>query len=151
MSKENRSGGTGHCNPDPAVSFNNLKDVVDRLRSPGGCPWDREQTPMSIRQYLLEEAHELVEAIESGDPGHLCEELGDVMFQVLFLSRMAQEYGWFEVTEVMDRIAEKLVRRHPTSLATQGLTTPPPWKEAGSSLKPLRKGKHANRWGKASP
>ncbi len=89
--------------------------VMDRLRSPGGCPWDAAQSHGSLVPYLLEEAHEAVEALESGDRQHMAEELGDVLLQVLFHARLAEEHEEepFGVDEVAARLVEKLVRRHP--------------------------------------
>ncbi|MDN5768702.1 MAG: MazG family protein [Humibacillus sp.] len=89
--------------------------VMDRLRSPGGCPWDAEQTAQSLVPYLLEETHEAIEAIESGDHDHLREELGDLLLQVAFQSRVAQEHESepFGIDEVAGGLVEKLVRRHP--------------------------------------
>lgn len=90
-------------------------DVMDRLYSPGGCPWDRQQTHESLVRYLLEESHELAEAIETGDRENLREELGDVLFQVLFHARIASEDpdGPFTIEDVARDLADKLVRRHP--------------------------------------
>ncbi|MDQ7007726.1 MAG: nucleoside triphosphate pyrophosphohydrolase [Acidobacteriota bacterium] len=90
-----------------------LLDIMARLRSPGGCPWDREQTPASLRTYLLEEAFETAEAIDSGDWEHLREELGDLLLQVVFLARIAEEEGHFAFPDVVRTIADKLLRRHP--------------------------------------
>ncbi|MDV6011496.1 MazG family protein [Haloechinothrix sp. LS1_15] len=89
--------------------------VMDRLRSPGGCPWDAEQTHESLRQYLVEETYELLEAIESGDRASLREELGDVLLQVLFHARVATEHGTdpFDIEEVARGLVSKLVERHP--------------------------------------
>jgi XTP/dITP diphosphohydrolase len=88
--------------------------VMDRLRSPGGCPWDAEQTHESLRQYLVEETYELLEAIEDGDRAALREELGDVLLQVLFHSRLAREHaGPFGIDEVAADLVAKLVHRHP--------------------------------------
>src|SRR6267143_740421 len=94
--------------PDPSVadSFLRLVDLMARLRGPGGCPWDREQSPESLRPYVIEEAYEVVEAIERGDPDALRDELGDLLLQVVFQSQLAAEAGRFA-------IADKLVRRHP--------------------------------------
>ncbi|MDQ1679856.1 MAG: hypothetical protein QOI42_715 [Frankiaceae bacterium] len=90
--------------------------VMDRLRSPGGCPWDAEQTHASLAKYLLEEAYETIELIESGQLGELAEEIGDVLLQVLFHARLASERldgtGW-DVDDVATGLVEKLVRRHP--------------------------------------
>ena len=85
-----------------------------RLRDPqGGCPWDREQTPLTLKRYVIEEAYEVVEAIDAGDPAKLAEELGDLLLQVVFLSQLFREQGVFDVRDVTRTIVEKLVRRHP--------------------------------------
>ena len=86
---------------------------MELLRGPGGCPWDREQTHRSIRRNLLEEAYEAAEAIDQEDPGHLREELGDVLLQVVFHAAMAREEGWFTLSDVVDGVCQKLVFRHP--------------------------------------
>jgi len=99
----------------PGSRLLDLVAVMDRLRSPGGCPWDAEQTHESLVPHLIEEAHELVEAIESGDRTHMAEELGDVLLQVAFHARMAQEHpeSPFGIDDVAGGIVDKLVRRHP--------------------------------------
>jgi XTP/dITP diphosphohydrolase len=99
----------------PGSRLLDLVAVMDRLRSPGGCPWDAEQTHASLLPYLLEEAHEVVEAIETGDRAHLVEELGDLLLQVAFHARLAEEdeEAPFDVDDVAAGIVEKLVRRHP--------------------------------------
>ena len=99
----------------PGARLLDLVAVMDRLRSPGGCPWDAEQTHRSLLPYLLEEAHEVVEAVESGDREHLAEELGDLMLQVVFHARVAEEDDDtpFDVDDVAAGIVAKLVRRHP--------------------------------------
>ncbi|HET7737964.1 MAG TPA: nucleoside triphosphate pyrophosphohydrolase, partial [Tepidiformaceae bacterium] len=93
--------------------FDGLKAIVDRLNAPDGCPWDREQTHLSLRPHLLEEAYEALEAIDEGDPVHLAEELGDVLLQVLMHAAIARREGEFEFGDVASHIATKLVRRHP--------------------------------------
>ena len=99
----------------PAMSeaCDRLVAIMDRLRDPGGCPWDREQTLESLTGYLLEEAYEVVEAVRSGEPDHLREELGDLLLQIVFMARIASERSWFGMDDVCDGIAEKMVRRHP--------------------------------------
>lgn len=99
----------------PGSRLLDLVAVMDRLRSPGGCPWDAEQTHESLVPYLIEEAHELVEAIETGDRTHIQEELGDVLLQVAFHARMAQEHpdSPFGIDDVAGGIVDKMVRRHP--------------------------------------
>ena len=94
-------------------TFEDLVRVMDRLRDPGGCPWDREQTYETLRSYLLEECYEVVEALDRGDRDGLREELGDLLFQIVFLSRLADEEGRFRAADVVRGIGEKIVRRHP--------------------------------------
>jgi len=100
--------------------------VMDRLRSPGGCPWDAEQTHESLVKYLIEEAHEAAEAIASGDLDHVREELGDVLLQVAFQARVAQEHAEapFDIDDVAGGLVDKLVRRHPHVFADGDATTP---------------------------
>ena len=90
-----------------------LVDVMARLREPGGCPWDREQTRVSLKPYLVEETYEVLEAIESGDPRALREELGDLLFQVIFHAQIAHELGEFAIADVLRVLHEKMVKRHP--------------------------------------
>ncbi len=90
-----------------------LLDVMARLRAPGGCPWDREQTHASLRPYALEEAYEVVEAIDRGEPAALAGELGDLLLQVVFHAQLAAEAGTFDMATVATAIVEKLERRHP--------------------------------------
>jgi MazG family protein len=90
-----------------------LVRVMARLRGPGGCPWDREQDHRSLARHLLEEAHEVLDAIDDGDPGRLREELGDLLLQVVFHAQMAADAGAFDIDDVAEGIVHKLVRRHP--------------------------------------
>ena len=102
--------------PPPSASpadFDALRLVMARLRGPEGCPWDREQTPLSLRKYLIEEAYEVLEAIDAGDPAKLSEELGDLLLQVVFHAQLAEEAGAFALPAVTQSIVEKLIRRHP--------------------------------------
>ncbi len=89
-----------------------------RLRGPDGCPWDREQTMRTLRPYLLEETYEVLEAMESGDAREHCEELGDLLLQIVFQAQLAGEAGQFEFADVADAITRKLVRRHPHVFGT---------------------------------
>jgi tetrapyrrole methylase family protein/MazG family protein len=93
--------------------YRDLMEIVGLLRSPGGCPWDREQTHASIRRNFLEEAYEAVEAIDEDDPAHLKEELGDVLLQVALHARMEEEAGRFNMEDVANGICKKLIYRHP--------------------------------------
>jgi ATP diphosphatase len=96
-----------------APDLQKLLDLVARLRAPDGCPWDREQGLADVRAYLLEEAHEVAGAIDSGDWGELSEELGDLLFQIAFIGRLAEEAGAFSLSQVVDRVHHKMVARHP--------------------------------------
>jgi len=93
--------------------FEGLIEIMKKLRGPGGCPWDREQNKESLKPYVIEEAYEVVEAIDSGDVSEIKEELGDLLLQVVFLSELAEEAGEFKIDDVITAISEKLVRRHP--------------------------------------
>jgi MazG family protein len=90
-----------------------LLDLVERLRAPGGCPWDREQGLAEVRAYLLEEAHELAAAIDGGSWQEIAGELGDLLFQAAFIGRLAAEAGAFELAGVIDAVRQKMVARHP--------------------------------------
>ena len=96
-----------------ASSFDGIKDLAAKLRGPNGCPWDREQTPDSLKHLFLEECYELVEAIEEGDDGKVVEELGDVLFHAVSMVQIAEESGTFSGEDVFALAIEKLVRRHP--------------------------------------
>ena len=96
-----------------AALFEQSVAIMARLRAPGGCPWDREQTFDTIRKYTLEEAYEVFDAIERRDFAHLSEELGDLLLQVLFYAEMAANEGRFTISDVLDALNRKLIRRHP--------------------------------------
>lgn len=93
--------------------FLDFVNIVKALRAPDGCPWDREQTFASLTPYIIEEAYELVDAIQGSDVEHLKEELGDVLLHVVMLSNMAEEQGWFSVSDVIQAVHNKMIRRHP--------------------------------------
>lgn len=102
------------------AQFKNLVEIVAQLRGPNGCPWDQEQTQLSLCQYILEEAYELVEAIESRDQGAIKEELGDFLFQVILQAQVAKDNKDFEITQVIEAINEKMIRRHPHVFSQTG-------------------------------
>ncbi len=95
------------------AALSRLLTLMQRLRAPGGCPWDAEQTPESLKSYIIEEAYEVVEAIDRGDVEELRDELGDLLLQVVFLARIHEERENFTMADVIRAIADKLVRRHP--------------------------------------
>ena len=94
-------------------NFKKLTNIITRLRQPDGCPWDQKQTVKSFRPYLLEEMHELFEALDHDDHNHIKEELGDLLFQVIFLSNLYEEQNIFTIDEVLETISAKMIRRHP--------------------------------------
>ena len=96
-----------------AQAIDELLAIMARLRGPDGCPWDREQTLRTLRPYVLEETYEVLEAIDGGDPREHCEELGDLLLQIVFQARLAEEQGSFDFAEVAEAISSKLVSRHP--------------------------------------
>lgn len=110
----------------PGARLLDVVAVMDRLRSPGGCPWDAQQTHETLVPYLLEEAHEAIEALESGDTDHMREELGDLLLQIAFQSRVAEEHPTapFDIDDVAGGLVDKLVRRHPHVFADVDAETP---------------------------
>jgi MazG family protein len=108
----------------PGALFERLLEVMARLRGPGGCPWDREQTRTSLKPYLIEEAYEVLEAIESGALPALEEELGDLLFQVVFHAQIAAERGEFGMARLLERLITKMVTRHPHVFGGASVATP---------------------------
>lgn len=99
--------------PENLSQFKTLVDIMAKLRAPDGCPWDRRQTHASLRENLLEECYEVLEALDEGDSGKLCEELGDLMMQIVLHAQIATEAGEFDMRDVVNSINSKLVHRHP--------------------------------------
>ncbi len=95
------------------TKFERVKSIMARLRAPGGCPWDREQTFDTVKRYTLEETYEVLEAIDNRDWKELTSELGDLLLQVLFYAEMAEEHGSFTIDDVLDALSDKLIYRHP--------------------------------------
>lgn len=110
-----------HCDP-AALQMERLRAIMHRLRAPGGCPWDAEQTHTSLISNLIEEAYECVDAIQSGDLVHMQEELGDLLLQVVFHAELAAERGDFTFDDIARAISEKLVRRHPHVFGDSAVT-----------------------------
>lgn len=129
---------------DPGVhpQLEELIAVLHRLRAPGGCAWDRDQTHESLVQYLIEECYELVDAIETGDRDELIEELGDVLYQVIFHADIAAEAGQFTLEDVAAHMTQKMVGRHPHVFGDAVAETPDAvmavWDDLKSAEKPAR-------------
>jgi len=109
-------------NPLTSAQFTlqRLLDIIVQLRGPEGCPWDRAQTKETLRSYLLEETYEVLDAIEGDNPAELCDELGDLLLQIVLLARLHEELGLFAFADVCASICEKLVRRHPHVFSKPG-------------------------------
>ncbi len=126
--------------PEPSQQLARLRAIMHRLRSPGGCPWDAEQTHQSIIPNLIEEAYETVDTIQRGDHQHLKEELGDLLLQVVFHSEMAEEASHFTLDDVARGISEKLVRRHPHVFGQSTAATTDAVLQQWDEIKRLEKG-----------
>jgi MazG family protein len=113
MPNQDSAAGDPHQADLHRSGFARLVEIMARLRAPGGCPWDREQTFESIKPYLLEETYEVMNAIDARDWPNLAEELGDLLLQVVFFAQMASEAGYFDVSDSVEAINSKLIRRHP--------------------------------------
>ncbi len=136
---------TRHSRPEAGGPLLELVAVMDRLRSPGGCPWDAEQTHQSLARYLLEEAYEVLEALDSGDRDHLREELGDLLLQVVFHARVAAEHRTdpWGIDEVARGIVDKLVRRHPHVFADVTVSGAADVESNWEALKAVEKGRRS--------
>jgi len=137
------SKGNGALSNAPGAWFEKLVALQARLRAPDGCPWDREQTHTTLRTYLIEEAYEVLDALESGDDEKFAEEMGDLLLQVVFHSQIAAEAGRFTVSDVIRGVHEKMVRRHPHVFGDQRA------KDADEVLKTWHQIKAQERRGKA--
>ena len=124
----------------PSEKFQQLVEIIARLRGPHGCPWDREQTFDTIKSYLLEETYEVIDAIDRRDWQELATELGDLQLQVVFFSQMASEEGRFTIEDVLDRISSKLIRRHPHVFGAESAATSDQVLKRWNELKAEEKG-----------
>mgnify|MGYP002508829207 CR=1 FL=1 len=121
-------------------SWEDFLEIIRLLRSPGGCPWDAEQTHLSIRRDFLEETYEVLDALDRDDARDMCEELGDVLMQVLFHAQIEREQGRFDVNDVIDGIAQKMVFRHPHVFGTTEVENATQVSENWEQLKLKEKG-----------
>ncbi len=124
---------------DAGVAFTTLVEIMARLRGPDGCPWDREQTLQSLALYVLEEAAEVVDAIERGDNAALREEVGDLILEGVFLAQVSHDEGGFDVAAALDTVCTKLVRRHPHVFAEDATLTPEQVKVQWDAIKAQEK------------
>jgi tetrapyrrole methylase family protein / MazG family protein len=121
-------------------ALSNLVNLALRLRGPDGCPWDALQTDSTIKIYLLEEAYEVLDAIERGLPEDVCQELGDTLFQIIFLAILAGERGEFDLVEVIEKITEKMIKRHPHVFGNASVDGPAEVSENWQKIKMTEKG-----------
>ena len=124
---------------DAGAAFAKLVEIMARLRAPDGCPWDREQTLKSLARFVLEEAAEVVDAIEREDADGLREEVGDLIFEGVFLAQVSQDEGGFDVTTALETVCQKLVRRHPHIFASETALTPDQVKDQWDAIKAQEK------------
>ena len=124
----------------PPYTFEQLVAIMRRLRAPGGCPWDAEQTHESLTRYLLEETYEVIEAIDEKDSRHLKEELGDLLLQPVFHAAIAEESGDFSIDDVITTLCDKLIRRHPHVFGDLEITDSDAQVENWEKIKKLEKG-----------
>jgi MazG family protein len=108
---------------DEIAEYTRLRDIVAKLRAPEGCPWDREQTHTSLRPHLLQEAYEVLHLLDEGDTQHMPEELGDLLFQIVLHTQLAEEAGEWQMSDVLRTLSDKLVRRHPHVFGDVSLST----------------------------
>src|SRR5580765_2737747 len=140
--------------PTTGERFERAVEIMARLRAPGGCPWDREQSFDTIKPYTLEETYEVLEAIDNRDWNELTGELGDLLLQVLFYSQMAREEDHFSIDDVLDRLANKLVDRHPHVFGEVRADTPAEvlrnWEALKAQEKEKKKGAETGGGAKAA-
>jgi tetrapyrrole methylase family protein/MazG family protein/ATP diphosphatase len=129
--------------PETGKEFERLMQLIARLRGDNGCPWDREQTPATIKRYLLEEAYEVVDAVDQQDSNQVADELGDLMFMAIFLGHLFQEQSEFDMAQVLGRVGEKMVRRHPHVFGDRKVNSAGEvqlhWEEIKQQEKPTKK------------
>jgi tetrapyrrole methylase family protein/MazG family protein len=123
-------------------TFEELVALVDRLKGPEGCPWDREQTFDTLKPMVLEEAYEVLDALDTGDRHELCLELGDLLFQVIFLSKLADEEGSFRIDDVIHAIISKMIHRHPHVFGAERASSP---EEVIQNWESIKQAERANR------
>ncbi len=122
--------------------FNALLEVVRRLNGPNGCPWDLKQTFVTLAPYVLEEANEVVDAVAQGDDRHIAEELGDLLYTILFYAMVGEKTGRFTLEEILETIREKMIRRHPHIFGDSQASTP---EEIEKQWKEIKKKEKAER------
>lgn len=126
-------------------TFHDLKDIMRTLRSENGCPWDRRQTHESLIPCLEEEAGEVIDAIRENDPENLCEELGDLLFQVMSHSQIAEEKGLFTIDDVVDGVSAKMIRRHPNVFGDEKVNSAEEGLDLWNRIKSEEKSKKAQK------
>ncbi len=128
------------CKKNAADSIGDIVDVIIKLRGEGGCPWDQKQTPDTMWVYLIEEVYELVDAIKAKDTTNVCEELGDLLFLVLFILRLYEEKGKFDISDVAKTNIDKMIRRHPHVFSNVKVNSVSEVKKNWDKIKSMEKG-----------
>ncbi len=137
------------ANKKPAI--NELQAIIAQLRGVDGCPWDRKQTPASLTPYIIEEAYELVDAIQGGDPDEICEELGDLLLQVVLQAQIAGETGLFNFNDIAQGITDKIIRRHPHVFGEETATDEEEALQHWERIKADKEGRDIRKRHRASP
>ena len=135
-----------HCGERAVIwdcdyDFDDFVEIISRLRAPDGCPWDRAQTHETLKKYLLEETQEAVEAIDKQDDENFCEELGDVLLQIVLNAQIGKERGAFTIDDVIQGISEKMIRRHPWVFGDMHVDTPEEGEKLWEEIKKKEKEK----------
>lgn len=121
-------------------NMTDLNNVMESLLAENGCPWDKVQTHETLKNYLIEESYEVVEAIDNKDSENLCEELGDVLFQIIFHSKLAERENKFDFSDVVNNVTAKMIYRHPHVFANESADTPQDVSKSWEALKKKKKG-----------
>ena len=120
--------------------LNRFIEIVKKLRSKDGCPWDKEQSPISLKRYLIEETQEAIEAITANDPEHIKEELGDILYIIILLAHIYNEEKLFDMGDILDTITEKMIRRHPHVFGDEKIETVEELRKKWLEIKDIEKG-----------
>ena len=136
---------TSNAETDKKYTYEDFLDIIAQLRAPGGCPWDQKQTHESLRDCLLEESQEVLDAIDNKDDENLCEELGDVLLQVVMHAQIAAEEGRFTMNDIIQCVSEKMIRRHPHVFGDMKVDTVEEGLDLWNAIKAKERQEHEKR------
>jgi len=136
---------TSNAETDKKYTYEDFLDIIAQLRAPGGCPWDQKQTHESLKECLLEESQEVLDAIDNKDDENLCEELGDVLLQVVMHAQIAAEEGRFTMNDIIQCVSEKMIRRHPHVFGDMKVDTVEEGLDLWNAIKAKERQEHEKR------